>query len=149
MMQRIIVRPVEISERGDWEVLWKNYLEFYKTTLPEEITASTWERLHDPSEPMGVLGAYVDGRLCGFAHYLFHRSCWAIKDSCYMQDLFVAESCRKLGLGRRLIEAVEKVARDHGASTLYWSTQESNATARKLYDKIVNWSGFIQYRKPL
>ena len=67
----------------------------------------TWARLHDPAEPMGVLGAYVDGKLRGIVHYLFHRSCWTIGNYCYLQDLFVAEGARNLGLGRALIEAVE------------------------------------------
>ena len=26
---------------------------------------------------MFALGGYVDGKLAGFAHYLFHRSTWA------------------------------------------------------------------------
>ena len=61
----------------------------------------TWARLHDPAEPMGALGAYVDGRLCGIAHYIFHRSCWTVGDYCYLQDLFVVEDARGRGLGRR------------------------------------------------
>jgi hypothetical protein len=38
-------------------------------------------------------------------------------------------------------------AREQGASRVYWLTQEGNATARALYDKLAERSGFIQYRK--
>ena len=63
-----------------------------------------------------------------------------------LQDLFVAEEARKIGLGRALIEAVYKAAHDAGASRVYWLTHESNATARMLYDKLATWPGFIIYR---
>jgi len=146
-MSETVIRPVRADERADWEPLWTGYLAFYKTSVPAETYDVTWARLHDPNEPMGVLGAYVDGRLAGIAHYLFHRSCWTIGDYCYLQDLFVAESARKLGLGRALIEAVEQAARAAGASRVYWLTHESNAAARGLYDKLAERPGFIQYRK--
>lgn len=143
----VLIRPVRDDERADWAPLWRGYLEFYQTALSDEITAVTWARLHDPAEPMFVLGAYVDGRLCGIAHYLFHRSCWTSGNYCYLQDLFVAEGARNLGLGRALIAAVEQAARDAGASRVYWLTLESNTAARALYDKVAERSGFIQYRK--
>jgi GNAT superfamily N-acetyltransferase len=143
----IVIRPVAADERADWEPLWKGYQEFYKVAIPQETSAVTWARLHDPAEAMGVLGAYVEGRLCGIAHYLFHRSCWTVGDYCYLQDLFVAEAARKRGLGRALICAVEDVARKAGASRLYWLTHETNTGARALYDKLAERSGFIQYRK--
>jgi GNAT superfamily N-acetyltransferase len=127
--------------------LWKGYQAFYDVALSDETTAVTWARLHDPAEPMHILGAYVGGRLAGIVHYLFHRSCWSIGNYCYLQDLFVAEEARKLGIGRALIAAVEREARAAGASRVYWLTQESNATARALYDQVADRSGFIQYRK--
>jgi GNAT superfamily N-acetyltransferase len=143
----VAIRPVGASERADWEPLWKGYLDFYKTSVSKETYDVTWARLHDPKEPMFVLGAYVDGRLVGIAHYLFHRSCWTIADYCYLQDLYVAEDARKSGLGRALIEAVYKEARKAGASRVHWLTHESNATARALYDTLADRPGFIQYRK--
>ena len=141
------IRPVGADERAAWEPLWKGYLDFYKATLPREVYDATWARLHDPQEPMFVLGAYADGRLLGIVHYLFHRSCWSIGDYCYLQDLFVADDARGLGLGRALIEAVEKAARAAGASRVHWLTHETNAVARGLYDKLADRPGFIQYRK--
>jgi GNAT superfamily N-acetyltransferase len=114
-----------------------------------QVTDETWRRLHDPDEPMHVLGAFADGRLIGIVHYLFHRSTWTTGDYCYLQDLFTIVEARGLGAGRALIEAVDERARDAGASRVYWLTHESNATARALYDKVADRPGFIQYRRIL
>jgi GNAT superfamily N-acetyltransferase len=143
----IVIGPVGANERADWEPLWNGYLTFYEATLAPGTTDVTWARLHDPHEPMFVLGAYADGRLVGIAHYIYHRSCWTIGDYCYLQDLFVAPDMRGGGIGRRLIVAVEQAARSAGASRVHWLTREENATARALYDKLAERSGFIQYRK--
>jgi GNAT superfamily N-acetyltransferase len=141
------IRSVGADERAAWEPLWKGYLDFYKATVPRETYDITWARLQDPTEPMFVRGAYAGGRLVGIVHFLYHRSCWTSGDYCYLQDLFVAEGSRKLGLGRALIEAVYAEARASGASRVYWLTHETNATARALYDAIADRPGFIQYRK--
>jgi len=143
----IVIRPVGADERAAWEPLWKGYLDFYKTSVPKEVYDITWARLHNPDEPMGLLGAYVDSKLLGIVHYLYHRSCWTIGNYCYLQDLYVAEGARKLGLGRALIEAVYTKARTEGASRVHWLTHETNATARALYDTLADRPGFIQYRK--
>lgn len=147
MNARFIIQPVGKGERANWEPLWKGYQKFYEVDLPKEATDMAWERLHDASEPMFILGAYVEGRLLGIVHYIFHRSMWTVGNYCYLQDLFVAEEARGLGLGRALIEAVYEAARNVGASRVYWLTHETNATARILYDKLADRSGFIQYRK--
>jgi GNAT superfamily N-acetyltransferase len=142
-----VVQPVRIGERADWEPLWRGYQAFYEVTLSPETTDATWRRLHDPAEPMHVLGAYMDGKLVGIVHYVFHRSTWSIGGYCYLQDLFVAETTRGRGLGRALIEAVYEKAREAGASRVYWLTHEGNAAGRALYDKVAENAGFIQYRK--
>ena len=86
--------------------------------------------------------------IVGIAHYLFHTSCWAQK-VCYLQDLFTAHDLRGKGVARALIEAVAADARKQGAARYYWMTQEHNATARLLYDKVAKWNGFIRYEHPL
>lgn len=142
----IEVRPVGPGEREAWEPLWQGYLAFYESAVSPEVTATTWARLHDPAEPMQLIGAYVDGRLVGIVHSIFHRSTWSIGGYCYLQDLFIAEAARGLGLGRRLIEAVCDTAREAGATRVYWLTQAHNETARRLYDRVADNAGFIQYR---
>ena len=147
MSERLLIRPVREDERADWEPLWAGYLAFYKVTIASETTNVTWKRFHDAAEPMYVLGAYVDGKLTGIVHYLFHRSCWTVGNYCYLQDLFVADGARGHGAGRALIEAVYERAKQAGASRVHWLTQNENAQARILYDQVADNSGFMQYRK--
>lgn len=149
MAARAVIRPVRDDERAAWEPLWAGYLAFYKATIPAETTDVAWRRLHDEAEPMHVLGAYVDGKLAGIVHYIFHRSTWTVGDYCYLQDLFVTEAARGLGVGRALIEAVYEKAREAGASRVHWLTQTDNVRARVLYDQVADNSGFMQYRKIL
>ena len=149
MKQTIAVRALRPDERQQWEPLWSQYLAFYDTEVAPEVTDTTWRRLHDPSEPMHVLGAFRAERLIGIVHYLFHRSTWTLGDYCYLQDLFTVDDARGLGAGTALIEAVCDEARAAGASRVYWLTHESNAVARSLYDTLADRPGFIQYRRIL
>lgn len=91
--------------------------------------------------------AWVDGQPVGLAHYLFHRSCWHIDNICYLQDLYADPEIRGTGIGRVLIEAVDERAKAEGAREVYWMTQEFNATARRLYDRIAEKTPFIVYQQ--
>ncbi len=146
-MAEIEIRKLHRNERAEWEPLWQGYLAFYKTSVSEQATQTTWDRLHDPNEPMYVMGGFIDGKLMGIVHYIFHRSTWTIGDYCYLQDLFTVPQARGKGVGRALIEAVYERAREADAARVYWLTQEDNAPARILYDKVADLPGFVQYRK--
>lgn len=148
----LTLRPLTATDRAAWEPLWQGYLAFYKTSVPPETTGITWSRLLDLAEPMHVLGAFGTDesgreRLLGIVHYIFHRSTWTPGDYCYLQDLFTLPEARGRGIGRTLIEAVYAEAKQAGASRVHWLTQEGNATARALYDKLAEHPGFTQYRK--
>jgi GNAT superfamily N-acetyltransferase len=149
MSNSVVVRPVGSEERAAWQPLWDGYLAFYRATLAPGASDVAWQRFHDPDEPMFLLGAYVDGKLTGIVQYLFHRSTWTRENSCYLQDLFVSEAARGLGVGRALIEAVYEKARAAGIGRVHWLTHTSNAQARILYDQVADNAGFMQYRKAL
>jgi GNAT superfamily N-acetyltransferase len=135
-------------DHAQWLPLWQGYQTFYKVDLGDEVTRTTWERFFDPAEPMHCAVAEGDdGRLVGMVHYIFHRSCWLIQPSCYLQDLFAAPEVRGKGYGRALIEHVYAAAAKAGSARVWWLTHESNTHAMLLYDRIADKSGFVQYRK--
>ena len=65
MTARFAIRPVGKGERAAWEPLWRGYQTFYEVALSAEVTDKAWERLHDPAEPMFILGNKVHGGLYG------------------------------------------------------------------------------------
>lgn len=147
-MPQIEIRPLQASDEAEWRRLWTAYLEFYQTSVPEEVYQSSFARLlgGDPRDFSGLI-ALADGAPVGIAHYLFHRHGWKIEDVCYLQDLYVAPEARGTGLGRRLIEAVYAEADARGAPGVYWLTQDFNTTARQLYDRIAKVTPFIRYNR--
>lgn len=147
MSHQPCIRPAVPADFEQWLPLWEGYNSFYERKVPIEVTRMTWSRFFDAYEPMHAIVAESDGRLLGLVHYLFHRNTAMLGPTCYLQDLFTAAETRGQGIGRALIEAVYERAQAAGSTRVYWMTQESNTVARRLYDKVAERSGFIQYRR--
>lgn len=149
-MHPITIRPLRPEDQADWRRLWTGYLEYYKTTVPEVVYQTTFARLlGDDPRDFNCLVAEQDGRLVGLTHYLSHRHAWKVEEVIYLQDLYVDPSVRGTGAGRALIEAVYAVADAAGTPAVYWLTQDFNATARLLYDRIAAVTPFIRYNRKL
>lgn len=144
----LTIRPLASADRDQWLALWSGYLEFYESSVPDEVTELTWTRILDPEAPIhGLCAVDESGALLGIVHYLFHPVTWAAGPRCYLEDLFTAKEARGRGAGRALIEAVYAAADARGADQVYWLTQEFNATARGLYDQVAKATPFIKYRR--
>lgn len=148
-MSSIEIRPLTAQDKPHWAQLWFAYLDFYDTSLPLPVYEATFKALlsDDPYSPSGLL-AWQGGTPVGLVHYLFHAHCWRPEGICYLQDLYTDEQARAQGVGRALIEAVYAAADARGVSGVYWTTQDFNATARRLYDKVGQLTPFIKYTRP-
>ena len=131
----ITIRPIAASDKERWLDLFKQYIVFYKSSLSDEQFELNWQRLHSDFNINGLV-AEIDGKVVGFAHYIFRPSTWDKNDFCYLEDLFVDPAIRSKGVGRALINELERIALARGSKRLYWTTAPDNEVARKLYDKV-------------
>lgn len=140
------IHPLTEADRDEWVPLWHGYLEFYEEELSAEQTELTFARLTDPDQAVhGAIARDDDGRAIGFVNWLTHVSTWSEGPYCYLEDLFVAPDVRSGGVGRALIATVTDWAGEAGCSQVYWLTQSHNATARVLYDKVAEDTGYVHY----
>src|SRR5271165_1796519 len=110
--QAYTVRPAKASDENGWRRLWRGYCEFYRVTVPGDVTDLLWHRILDPHVQIHALVAEeAPGRLVGVANYVLHPFTWGRGDVCYLEDLFVTSQARGQGVGRALIEALIAMAR--------------------------------------
>ena len=144
----MIIRPIEIKDRTEWNVLWRGYLDYYETELAAEMYELAFDRMLSgkDGEFHGMV-AEKDGELIGLVHYLFHRHGWRVEPVIYLQDLYVNNAARGTGAGRALIEAVYKAADAAECPSVYWLTQDFNENGRRLYDRVASKTPFIKYAR--
>ncbi|MFX0545243.1 GNAT family N-acetyltransferase [Roseovarius sp. S1116L3] len=148
MSDTLTIRPLQASDEAEWRRLWTGYLQYYETSVPEEVYETTFRRLLSEDHPNqnGLLALKGDHPV-GLVHYIYHPHNWKIEDVCYLQDLYADPAVRGTGVGRKLIEAVYEAADRDGRPSVYWMTQDFNATARQLYDRIGVLTPFIKYAR--
>lgn len=140
------ITPLQPQDRADWLGLWNGYLTFYGSALDQATTDATFDRLTADAELHGAIARDGDGRALGIVHWLTHPATWTTADYCYLEDLFVSPDARGAGAGEALIAHVKEWAERNGSAKVYWLTAESNETARRLYDRVADRSGFIHYQ---
>jgi GNAT superfamily N-acetyltransferase len=143
----ITIRPLELRDADEWNILWAGYLEFYEAEITKEQTHLTWQRLNEPSFDMHGLVAELDGEVVGIAHYSFTYSTWTKAPHLYLEDLFVDPEHRGNGIGKELILALEEPAKARGSEKIYWETHKDNKVARSLYEGIAELSEFLTYSR--
>jgi len=88
-----------------------------------------------PHRRFEVLIAEVDRKAVGFALFFPNYSTWEGKPGLYIEDIFVDETMRGTGIGRKLIAAVAKIARSRGCARIDLAVLNWNP-ARGFYNRI-------------
>ncbi len=91
---------------------------------------------HEFAEPSGLFVlARLHGRAIGCGAVLFHDDAPA-----YIKRMWVDDAVRGMGVGRRILEALERAARDHGAASVTLETNASLTEAIAMYRA----SGYVE-----
>ena len=88
-----------------------------------------------PHRRFEVLIAEVDRKAVGFALFFPNYSTWEGKPGLYIEDIFVEESLRGTGIGRKLIAAVAKIAHSRGCARIDLAVLNWNP-ARGFYHRL-------------
>jgi len=80
-----------------------------------------------------VFLAYREAEPVGLAICFLGFSTFASRPLVNIHDFYVTPACRGAGVGRRLLAAVEKRAREMGCCKLSLEVQENNHRARRVY----------------
>ena len=147
-MNHFVIRPAVSDDFHHWQPLWQAYLRFYETSIDDETTVTTWNRITSPDEDHKCLICDdKSGQISGFAIYLFHRSSWATTWNCLIEDVYVKEGSRGNGIASRLIETIFSDADKRSCYRTYWQTDQNNIEARRLYEKLGRLAPVVQYRR--
>lgn len=99
-------------------------------TSPEQLERDGF----GPAPLFGLLVAQRGEEVVGMALTYFRYSTWKGK-RLYLEDLVVTESARGNGVGRALLEATMRVAREAGCSGLMWQVLDWNRPAIEFYKR--------------
>ena len=78
----------------------------------------------------------VDGEPVGFALFFPNFSTFLSKPGIYLEDLYVRPQFRGLGLGKRLLTAVARIAAERGCGRYEWSVLDWNEPSIQFYKSL-------------
>jgi len=110
----------------------------YEKLLPEaRATAADFQREIDAPNPViRVLIAEWEGAAAGFALYFFNFSTFVGRPGLYLEDLFVKPALRSHGIGRALLRALARIARERNCGRMEWAVLDWNEPALRFYQSL-------------
>ena len=146
LQRSVSIRPLEMRDRSQWSDLFRQYAQFYQSTMSDTILNRSWSWLMDPHHPMEALVAESkDMRLLGIAHFRARPDPLIGLNAGFLDDLFVAHNQRGSDIGRSLIMGVKAIAQERGWPAVRWMTADANVQARHLYDKLASATNWVTY----
>ncbi len=86
--------------------------------------------------PFKVLLAEFGDRAVGYAFYFFSYSSFLAKKTLYLEDIYISNDFRGLGIGKQLINHLQKIASDNNCGRMEWVVLDWNKSAIDFYEKL-------------
>jgi GNAT superfamily N-acetyltransferase len=80
-----------------------------------------------------MLLAWDDAALAGLACWTLMWPAAGLTTSLYLKDLYVAQACRRAGVGKALMDGIQRIAAERGCSRIEWTTDAGNPGAQRFY----------------
>ena len=129
---QVIIRRGTSADFSQVYELMREFSHFQGT--PERVTITPAEM----ESNQFLFQCYVaegDNRIIGFASFFPAYYSWTGK-ALYLDDLFVKEKFRKIGLGKQLLEAVIRHAKEEKYKKIRWQVSKWNTHAIAFYKRM-------------
>jgi len=136
-------RTVRYAVAGDADAIARLLVDFnteYGDPTPPVADLATRLRELMAADAVIVL---ADPGPSGVAVLRFRPAIWSSGQECYLAELYVVPALRGQGIGRALMSASIKAARERGADQMDLGTSEDDVAARALYESL----GFVNVER--
>ena len=128
---------IRIAKRSDVPAIFAliQELALYEKA-PEQVTNTAEQLSVDLFDEhlCEAIVAELDSEIVGFALYYTSYSTW--KGAClYLEDFYVKEEVRKLGIGQQLFDEIVLIAKARNVKRMDWQVLEWNEPAIRFYEK--------------
>ncbi len=128
---------IRIAKRSDVPAIFAliQELALYEKA-PEQVTNTAEQLSVDLFDEhlCEAIVAELDSEIIGFALYYSSYSTW--KGAClYLEDFYVKEEFRKLGIGQQLFDEIVLIAKARNVKRMDWQVLEWNEQAIRFYEK--------------
>ncbi|MEM9829866.1 MAG: GNAT family N-acetyltransferase [Bacteroidota bacterium] len=123
------IRKANPPDFNDIHRLIKEFATFIKH--PEKVMITPEQMLRDQDHFKCLVATYEE-KIVGFATYFICYYSWTGK-AIYLDDLYVVEKYRGLGMGNKLFDQVMKIGRDENCYKMKWQVSRWNEKAQEFY----------------
>jgi GNAT superfamily N-acetyltransferase len=128
------IRPATAADAATVADLVRELADYEKLLHEAKAQPADFQRELTAENPViHVLIAEWNGQPAGFALYFFNFSTFVGRPGLYLEDLFVRPTLRQHGIGRALLRALARVARERNCGRMEWAVLDWNEPALKFY----------------
>ncbi len=131
------IRPAAASDAATIAELVRELADYEKLLHEAKARPEDFLRELTAEQPViHVLIAEWNGQPAGFALYFFNFSTFVGRPGLYLEDLFVRPALRQHGIGRGLLRALARVARERDCGRMEWAVLDWNEPALRFYQTL-------------
>ena len=131
------VRPATRADAATIANLVRELAEYEKLEHEAKATPDDFLReIEAPNPVIHMLIAEWNGEAAGFALYFFNFSTFVGRPGLYLEDLFVRPAQRAHGIGRALLRALARIARQRNCGRMEWAVLDWNEPALRFYQSL-------------
>ena len=123
----MIIRPFRDADSKNLSILMTEMTDFYGASVAADLDIE--KSIIASSKLVDIVLAERETKLLGFATFGTMYPVAGLVPLTYIQQIFVSESGRRLGVARRLMQQIAKTSLDRGIIRVEWSTSQRNLAA--------------------